>query len=157
MRLPAMRSALALAAATVLLTARARAQDSARFIGTWRLVSIQADSQGAVNRGPRPTGYISYDATGHMAVQIQPDRPRASWSRRTPTPQEALDAVRGYTAYFGTWTLDPKAGTVTHHREGALNFDTKEYVRRYEFVGKDRLRLTPVDLSGVSLLWERVQ
>ena len=43
---------------------------SSQFIGTWRLVSIQGDTAGGRNRGSRPTGYISYDATGRMGVQI---------------------------------------------------------------------------------------
>ncbi len=129
-----------------------------RFIGTWRLVSIRVnDSADARNRGPRPTGYIYYDATGHMAVQIQPNRKRASWHGRTPTAEEALDAARGYTAYFGTWRVDERAGTITHHREGALNLDVVDYVRRYTFEGNDRLILEPVDRPGVTLLWERVK
>src|SRR2546425_11345877 len=46
----------------------------ARFIGTWRLVSFQGDYISHVqNRGAHPTGLIYYDATGHMAVQIQPE------------------------------------------------------------------------------------
>jgi len=156
--MPPMARALALV--TVVLTTAnhdAPAQGlAARFIGTWRLVSIQADS-GSVNRGRSPTGYIYYDATGHMGVQIQPDRKRASWRGRTPTAEEALDAARGYTAYFGTWTVDEKAGTITHHREGALNFDVVDYVRRFIFDGNDRLTLIPVDIPGYSLLWERVK
>lgn len=136
----------------------ANAQDvRSRFIGTWRLVSITDDSVRATNRGARPTGYISYDGTGHMAVQIQPDRKRPSWpASRAATTEELAEAARGYTAYFGTWTLDEKAGTVTHHREGALNLDVVDYVRRYTFDG-DRLTLAPVDRPGLALLWERVK
>ena len=98
----------------------------------------------------------TYDGTGHMAVQIQPDRKRPSWSGRAGTPDELADAARGYTAYFGTWTVDEKARTVTHHREGALNLDVVDYVRNYTFNG-DRLTLAPVDRPGLSLLWERVK
>jgi len=135
-----------------------RAQSAeTRFVGTWRLVSIQGDSAGTQNRGPRPTGYIYYDDSGHMGVQIQPDRKRASWRARTPTAEEALDAARGYVAYFGTWRVDGKAGTITHHREGALNLDVVDYVRRYTFDGEDRLTLAPVDRPGLALLWERVK
>lgn len=128
----------------------------AQFIGTWRLVSIQGDSASMLNRGSRPTGYIYYDATGHMGVQIQPDRKRPSWQSRTPTPDQVYEAARGYTAYFGTWSLDEKAGTVTHHREGAINLDVVDYVRRYSFNG-NRLSLAPVDRPGLVLVWERVR
>jgi Lipocalin-like domain len=132
---------------------------AAHLIGTWRLVSLQSDSAShLVNRGPHPIGLIYYDSTGHMAVQIQPDRRRASWPpTQLPSPQQAADAVNGYTAYFGTYSIDEKAHTVTHHRAGALNLDVVDYVRRYEFDGNDRLTLIPVDRPGTKLVWERVK
>jgi hypothetical protein len=130
-----------------------------QFIGTWRLVSFQGDSASRlVNRGPHPIGLIYYDVTGHMAVQIQPDRHRESWRpTQLPTPQQAVDAVNGYTAYFGTYSIDEKAHTVTHHRVGALNLDIVDYIRRYEFNGSDRLTLVPVDRPGTRLVWERIK
>lgn len=133
--------------------------DAQKFVGTWRLVSIQADSLGALARsGNHPTGYIYYDATGHMAAQIQPDRQRPSWTpRKPPTPEQAREAVTGYTAYFGTYKVDPATRTVTHHREGALNLDVVDYVRRYEFLAGDRIALMPVDRPGLRLVWERVK
>jgi hypothetical protein len=136
----------------------ANAQDvKSRFIGTWRLVSIQGDSVNGRNRGGRPIGYIYYDGTGHMAVQIQPDRKRPSWPvSREPAADELAEAARGYTAYFGTWTVDEKARTITHHREGALNFHVVDYVRGYAFDG-DRLTLSPLDRPGLSLVWERLK
>jgi hypothetical protein len=131
---------------------------AARLVGTWRLVSFQSDSQTMASRGQRPTGLLIYDATGHMAVQIQPDRRRASWPQRLlPAPAQALDAVNGYAAYFGTYTVDEKAHTVTHHREGALNFDVVDYVRRYDFDAKGQLVLLPVDRPENQLVWERVK
>lgn len=132
---------------------------AAQFIGTWRLVSYQGDSASRlINRGPHPIGLIYYDATGHMAAQVQPDRHRDSWRQtQLPTPQQAADAVNGYAAYFGTYSVDESAHTVTHHREGALNFDVVDYVRRYEFNGNDRLTLIPVDRPGTRLVWERIK
>lgn len=145
--------------AVAVVVAQKRPQSAqSRFVGTWRLVSFSSDSQTMANRGAHPVGLIIYDATGHMAVQIQPDRRRASWPQRSlPTPQQALDAVVGYTAYFGTYTIDEKAGTVTHHRQGALNFDLADYVRRYEFDSTGRLVLVPVDRPESRLVWERVK
>lgn len=138
---------------------QAQQGDAQRFIGTWRLISIQGDSvTGLARRGEHPTGYIYYDATGHMAAQIQPDRKRPSWSGgKTPSGEEALDALTGYVAYFGTFKVDPAAHTVTHHREGALNFDVVDYVRRYEFLAGERIALMPVDRPGLRLVWERVK
>jgi len=131
---------------------------STPLVGTWRLVSFRSDSQTMASRGPRPTGLLIYDATGHMAVQIQPDRRRPSWpQRQLPTPEQAIEAVNGHAAYFGTYTVDERARTVTHHREGALNFDFVDYIRRYEFDASGRLILLPADRPDNRLVWERVK
>jgi hypothetical protein len=127
-------------------------------VGTWRLISIDGDSATLRRVGAHPTGIIIYDATKHMAAQIQPDRRRASWPwSHNPSPTEALSAIDGYTAYFGTYSVDQRAGTVTHHREAALDFDAVDYVRKYEFQPDGRLALMPLDLRGLRLVWERVK
>ena len=67
-----------------------------RFIGTWRLVSVQTNGKPNPNRGVRPTGLIIYDAAGHMAVQIAPERTRPSWPpTAVPTPDQAKEAATG--------------------------------------------------------------
>ena len=92
-----------------------------------------------------------------MAVQIMPDRPRSQYVGVEPTPDEAKAALTGYTAYFGTWTVDERAQTVTHHRTGSINPDfDAPYVRRYEFGPGDRVTLIPVG-SDRHLTWERVE
>jgi hypothetical protein len=128
-----------------------------RFVGTWRLVSITADGKMDPNRGPRPTGMIYYDAKGNMAVQIMPDRPRPKFASASPTPDEAKAAMAGYTAYFGTYSIDERARTVTHHRTGNINPGAfGDFVRRYEFASDDRLVLRPVE-SMNALTWERIK
>ncbi len=128
-----------------------------RFIGTWRLVSIVSNGQTDPNRGAHPTGLIYYDGTGHMAVQIMPDRPRPKYVGPQPTPDEAKAALIGYTAYFGRYTIDERAGTVTHHRQGNINPGAiVDVVRRYEFAPGDRLILRPVENMN-ELTWERVK
>jgi lipocalin-like protein len=125
-----------------------------RFIGTWRLVSIESKTPNP-NRGVRPRGLIYYDSTGHMAVQIMPDRARPSWTG-SPTPEQAKEAMTGFTAYFGTYTVDERAQTVTHHREGSLAPGPVDFVRKYEFAPGDRLILTPVG-STTHLTWELIK
>ena len=126
------------------------------FVGTWHLVSIEGGATSA-NRGTKPTGVIIYDAAGNMAAQIQPDRPRKQW--RTLTPELAFEAMRGYTAYFGTYTIDEKASTVTHHRKGMLDGGAADFVRAFEFLPGDRIVLTPVGGTGppTHLTWERAK
>jgi hypothetical protein len=101
---------------------------------------------------------LMYDATGHMAVQMQPDRARPSWpATQLPTAQQALDAILGYAAYFGTYTVDEKARTITHHREGALDFDVVEYTRKYDFDANGRLVFLALEPPGSRIVWERVK
>jgi Lipocalin-like domain len=129
-----------------------------RFIGTWRLVSIiNANGEKDPLRGPNPAGLIMYDPYGNMAVQIMPDRERPKFASNQATPEEAQTALLGYTAYFGTYSVDPGASTVTHHRQGNINPGAiGDYVRRYQFAGDDRLILQPLE-SQNQLTWERVK
>ena len=123
-----------------------------RFIGMWRLVSGPTPA-----RGQNPTGFIVYDKSGNMAAQIMPDRPRPKFGAAQPTPDEAKEALIGYTAYFGTYTVDAGAKTVTHYRTGNINPGaTATVVRRFEFVGDDRVILRPVENENI-LIWERVK
>jgi hypothetical protein len=141
---------------------------AARFIGTWALARYESNTpENREGRGENPIGVIYYDRTGHMAVQISPDRMRRVFSGPSsglfsgprPTPQEALDAISGYAAYFGTYTVDERAQTVTHKRIANLNpGGLGDFVRRYEFPTEDRLVLTPLeltDLRAVRLTWDR--
>ncbi len=140
--------------------AQGNADVATRFVGTWRLVSFELGGQPLPTTGAQPTGRIYYDAAGNMAAQIVPDRPRSKWSGAQPTPDEARETVLGYVAYFGTYTVDAGERTVTHHRAGALNPNWAEspiLVRRYEFVGDDRLVLVPVDNPRMRLTWERLR
>jgi hypothetical protein len=135
-------------------------EDAKRFVGTWRLVSIDSDAERNPIWGVRPTGLIYYDAAGNMAAQIMPDRDRPKWKEgEAPTPEQAKEALGGYTAYFGTYTVDEDARTVRHHRKGTINAAGVgvDFVRRYEFLSGERLILTPVDNPSVHLTWERAR
>jgi hypothetical protein len=128
---------LAVAAEPHLGFGEALAQSDAakRLIGTWRLVDIRND-KGEQNRGPKPTGLLYYDAVGNMAVQIIPDWERPKFSFGKATPQQAKDALDGYSAYFGTYSVDEQTSTVTHHRTGNINpGDMGDFVRQFEFQG----------------------
>jgi hypothetical protein len=139
---------------------------AAQFVGTWRLVAYeQRRSSGEVvyPRGRNPQGVIIYDANGRMAVQIMnTDRGRAASNPLSDT--EAQAAYRSYTAYYGTYTIDEAARTVTHHVEGSLNPNTvgSKLTRSFELSG-DRITLTPppTTVGGeqrvTRLTWERVR
>lgn len=160
----------ALAVARTETQAPAGISAAARLVGTWTLVSYESsDTESQQYRGTKPVGLLYYDRTGHMAVQISPDRPRRRFTGPQagvftgpqPTPAEALDAISGYAAYFGTYTVDERAQTVTHKRVGNINpGGVGDFVRRYEFPTDDRLVLVPqerTDLRAVRLTWERMK
>ena len=118
--------------------------DAKRFVGSWRAIQ---DNQ---------VGIMIYDNLGNMAVQVMPTRPRKPYAGTQPTPDEAKDALTGYLAYFGTYTVDEKAHTITHHRKGSVNpgLVGQDAVRHYEFGPNDRLVLIPVE-NGNKINWER--
>lgn len=135
-----------------------RGPDARRLLGTWRTLS------------PNSVGFIHYDNTGHYGVQIMntsaPRRPFgggptgfAVGTGNEPTCEEAKEALRTYTAYFGTYTVDERAKTVTHHRTGHTNPGAVgDYVRKYEFLPGDRLDLMPIEYAVPRRVnWERIK
>ena len=130
------------------------AEVARKLIGAWRYVGTRING-GNWDRGANPKGMIYYGSHGEMAVQIAPDvkRPRAG---AVMTPDEAKIALTDYIAYFGTYTIDEQAGTVTHHRQDSIQpGDTGDLVRRYELIG-DRLVLRAPN-STLEVSWERIK
>ena len=134
-------------------------EDAKKFIGCWRLVSVTSDGKIRHDRGAKPTGLITYHESGWMAAQIQPDRPPVAMAGETPTPEEAKAALYGYTAYFGTYTVDADKKIVTHHRKGNVSpgwEKNPDFQRAYVFDGPDRVRLYPIGNKN-ELVWERLK
>ena len=67
-------------------------------------------------------GQITYDAAGHMAVQImKAGRPDfASVDSAVGTADEVSAAFHGYVAYYGSYRVDEGARVVTHRLTGSL-------------------------------------
>jgi len=99
-----------------------------------------------------------YDSLGNMAAQVMPNRVRRKYAAAEPTPEEAKDAITGYLAYFGTYTVDEQAHIVTHHRKGNINPNQvgDDVVRAYVFESNDRLVLTPAGSTN-KIVWERAR
>ena len=143
-----------------------------QFIGAWRLVSVQTvRANGEVIfpfYGKHPEGILIYDASGWMSVQIvsdpKPTMPAAD-SRGTFLTAPAADKVKaidGYYAYYGSWTVDVSASTVTHHiRESLYPGERgKDFVRKFTFEGNRLTLMAQVHEMGEDhvrhLVWERV-
>jgi len=143
------RGAAALAVALLVAPvtgAQTPARDTSRFVGTWRLVSDTT------------TGMMIYDNLGNMAAQVMPNRVRRKYAAAEPTPEEAKDAITGYLAYFGTYTVDEQTRIVTHHRKANINPNQvgDDVVRAYVFESNDRLVLTPAGSTN-KIVWERAR
>jgi len=140
-----------------------------QFVGTWKLVSSEfrrSDGEVTYPMGRNASGMLMYDASGHMSVQIiRPDRPAfASGDQLKGTLEEIKSAFEGCVAYFGTYEVNEKKGTVTHHVEGSSfpNWVGTDQRRFFEFYG-NRLTLStpPAPFGGehvtALLVWERAE
>jgi hypothetical protein len=140
--------------------------------GAWRLISIETiRANGEVIYpfyGKHPAGLLVYDRSGWMSVQIvsdpKPTLPVVSSredSLKAPAIEKA-NAMDGYYAYFGTWTVDASASTVTHNiqdslypgergenatRHAALDGNRLTLLARAHEMGEDHQR---------RLVWERI-
>ena len=141
---------------------------SSPLVGTWGLISMDRhfdDGRVEPHMGEDPSGRLVYDEAGRMIVYLA-GRDRAQFVssvRSTATPQELKNAFDTQISYFGTYSLDEEAGTVTHHIESAWypNWSGGQQIRFFELEG-DRIRLStpPILIDGivarVHLIWERL-
>lgn len=143
-----------------------------QLVGTWRLVSVDTiRPSGEIIYpfyGKHPEGLLIYDRSGWMSVQIvsdpKPMLPRTSSRQEflhAPDSEKAI-AIDGYYAYFGTWTTDESAPSVTHHIHNSLypGERDQEVVRPASLEG-NRLTLTAKahemgEDHQRRLVWERV-
>lgn len=138
-----------------------------KLVGSWKLISFHSkDSSGqtAYSFGKDAKGRLIYEPDGRMAVQLMnPNRPRFRSDDPTVTSEaEVRAAFDGYTAYYGTYSVNPDEQTIVHHIEAALlpNWVGTDQQRHFEFDGKYLTLKGPLLLGGVqwvvSLVWERL-
>jgi len=114
-----------------------------RLVGRWRLVSYTAqsdDGSPVYPLGASAKGVLDYSREGNVSVHIMGE---------------------GYFAYYGYYTVDEKAATVTHHLElcserslaGASN------LRQIALEGARLVLSGPMQLDGrphtIRVVWER--
>jgi hypothetical protein len=138
-----------------------------KLVGSWKLVSFHSqDSSGqtAYPFGKDARGRITYEPNGRMAVQLMdPNRPCFTSDDPLVTSETEVRAAFGrYTAYYGTYSVNPDERTIVHHIEAALlpNWAGTDQQRHFEFDGKYLILKGPLRLGGVqgtvSLVWERL-
>jgi hypothetical protein len=133
-----------------------------QFIGHWRLAKFENfDDKGVARDAGYAGGRIMYDAAGNMSAQLM--RIGRKLLSQPATEPERAAAYSTYTAYYGKYTVDPSAATVTHAVEGAANpnWVNTNLVRYYEFSpdGK-QLKLSLRNAQGRvtgTLTWLRIE
>jgi hypothetical protein len=156
----------------LLFSAEPRQEKAAKkLVGAWRLVSVEGTDATFHFAFDHPTGIIMYDRSGWMAVQVDIKGFRKPFlsGPASGTVEEKVVAFDNYVAYYGTYTLDLKAQTLTHHLEDASSPNSRglNNVRWFAFQGNDRLLLIPredgkggvIDRKNATykLLWERIK
>jgi len=99
---------------------------SQALIGTWRLVSREDRTASGERRidtglGANPIALLVYDRGGNFAAQFMKRDRRSASAAAGPAAPNNSQAVGGYDAYFGSYTVDDAAGTVTQRLLGALS------------------------------------
>jgi Lipocalin-like domain len=122
-----------------------------RFIGAWRLVSLEAPGpDGKIHRADS-TGMFVFTRDGHASVQVM---------ERNPQPQAHAGPEQysqgGYEATFGTYQVDENARTFTFHVEGALvrTLIGKDLPRSFEFSGKQLIVKSTRPEEHWKVTWE---
>jgi hypothetical protein len=140
-------------------------QDRDLIVGAWSLSSyeLRLKSSGTITTpfGPHPVGRILYEANGQMSAELM--RPEmtafASNDPLRATDKEAASAWRNYIGYWGTYTMDVRAGTITHHIEGGWlpNWAGQNQTRTFQVSG-DSLSLDADSAAWhAHLTWKRIR
>ena len=147
------------------LQAQSRDAVARQLSGMWRLVSNpQRLADGTSRQGTNTVGYASFDASGnHMCfVSMNPNRP--AWKEGSPSPDEALIALRGINVYCATLDIHASEGFMDRRYDinqnpNAVGRTTRRW---YSFQGPDRMTLRVDDAELTKpvvetlFIWERV-
>ena len=142
---------------------------SKALVGTWMLVAREDRTrEGRLHPDPGlgsdPVAILIYDGAGNFAAQfMKRDRSAAA---PAPVQSEAPNNSRaqgGYDAYFGTYTVDDRQGTVTQRLTGALSQENVgQTLTRAMTVAGDELTIQLETLASTgepvtrTLRWKRV-
>jgi catechol 1,2-dioxygenase len=133
-----------------------------KFIGTWMLVySVEIDSSEKkfYPFGEDAIGYIMYDASNKMAVQIcrKERKLYGSKSFASSSPQELSLIPKDYLAYFGSYEIDTEKEIIRHFADGHLfpNNVGQALERKYHFFD-NKMSLKPCDGTNREILWKKI-
>ena len=134
----------------------------AGFGGAWQLVmwtTYHADGTKAHPFGRDAVGQIIYTADAHMSCHLM-RRARAPIGQPNPylaSEADLAQAMRDYSSYCGSFTVDAKVGVVTHHVEAAWYPDWigTTQTRHFRFTGNRLFLEAQVGSDLVQIEWQR--
>ena len=99
---------------------------AAAILGAWMLKSrVDVDDTGEIRvdplLGPDPLGMLCFGPSHFAAQFMKRDRSRPENVAQPLQAKNNTAAVNGYDAYFGTYSVDESAGTLTTHLEGSIS------------------------------------
>jgi len=124
-----------------------------KLLGAWKLAWEEEEgTDGKMIRSTDHKGTIVYTADGHMSVQII--LPRNGEDRRVNNPVTYNQG--GYEAYYGSYDIDEKAHSVTHHVQGSLvpALIGKDLTRVYRFEGNQLILKSSRPDEHWTIVWE---
>ena len=132
---------------------------AAAIVGVWKLKSREdVDATGKVHIDPflgeGPIGIICFGKTHFSAQFMKRDRSEQENVLQRARAKNNTAGVNGYDAYFGTYSVDEVAGTLTTRLEGSISpaniGDT--YVRNVRVVGDELIvQLQTTTLEGTAV------
>ena len=145
--------------AVIVLATQTSSPTDPSIVGVWRVVSfVSGDASGKWQAawGDHPSGLIIYTSDGHVSAQLyDPRRPKLGQVTMALPLDPVQPSYQGLYTYFGTYVVDARAHTVSHHVEGAMAPDWvgSTLVRGYRFLDVNRLELRVItDASGRTIV-----
>jgi len=141
------------------------ADDRAKVVGVWKLLSFETEFQDGSPRrpayGPNPTGYIIFTAQGRMMTVIE-----GEGRKPAKTDEERAALLRTMFAYTGMYRLEGDKWTTKVDVSWNSAWNGTDQVRYYKLDG-DRLQVISAWLPSPNLpgsptargvlMWERVK
>ena len=138
-----------------------------RIVGTYELVGRNVRDENGEwipVSNFNSLGYITYSDTGYMGVHVMPLDREPFADDDAPTPEEVEAALRGYTGYYGPFSVneDEDGGFLIHHRIGQIDPGGEVDAKRFYDIDGDRLILTPASAGGMKsdatrqVVWQRL-
>jgi hypothetical protein len=136
----------------------------AKLVGAWNLVSMEeVASDGSIDNLLRdgavgkiiytPEGYVSAHVVRRKIERFKDD----DW--HIATDEDAADAWRNYSGFFGTYEIDIEQKRIVHHIEGAWfpNFIGAYSIRHFGFEDSKLILEAIVETGRTRIVWTKAE